>query len=265
MRPLTATPLRIAPRRPEVVRGGHWLGGRSSPPFPDLAMPPDPWGAAGQPLSAQERNAFFERVRGLAQALEECDPWSRGHSEHVMCYALGIARMLNLGALEVATLARAAQVHDVGKIGVPGGILAKPQSLTREERRFVQQHSLIAVQVLDQARCLGREIPLVRHHHEHWDGTGYPDGVRGSGIPGGARILAVADTFDAVTSRRAYRPPRTVTEAVHVLREESGRQFDPDMVDAMLTWLEQVGHGTGKAGHLTPEDLLTVPAGARGA
>jgi len=264
MKPLNARPLRIPPRRPEAVRGGHWLAGRSRPPFPNLAMLPDPWCAAEQPFTAQARDAFFERVRGLARALEERDPWSRGHSEHVTRYALGIAWMLGLDAPEVDALRRAAQVHDVGKIGVPDGILGKPQSLTPEERRLVQQHALIAVQILDQAQCLGHEIPLVRHHHEHWDGTGYPDGIRGCRIPGGARILAVADTFDAVTSRRAYRPPRTIAEAVHVLREESGRQFDPDMVDAMLTWVERIGHGTGKAGHLAPEDLLSAPAGARG-
>ncbi len=257
---LNAKPLRIAPRRPKVERGGLWLAGRSRLPFPDLAVPLDPWCTAEQPFTAQDRDVFFERVRGLAQALEERDPWSRGHSEHVTRYALGMAWTLGLDAPQVDALRRAAQVHDVGKIGVPDGILGKPRLLTPEERRLVQQHSLIAVQILDQTQCLGHEIPLVRHHHEHWDGTGYPDGIGGRGIPGGARILAVADTFDAVTSRRAYRPPRTIAEAVHVLREESGRQFDPDMVDAMLTWLEQVGHGTGKAGRLTPGDLLNEPA-----
>jgi len=211
-------------------------------------------------LSDQARDIFFQRIHNLAQAYEDHDPWSHHHSDHVLCYALGIAHVLGLDPAEIDTLRRAAMVHDVGKIGVPESIFGKTKPLSPDERRLVEQHSLIGVQILDQARCLGHEVSIVRHHHERWDGNGYPDGIYGRSIPRGARILAVADTFDAITSKRAYRPPRTIGEAVRILREESGRQFDPDMVDAMLTWVENVGRRTGKSGRLATDDLLGDPS-----
>jgi len=210
-------------------------------------------------LSFQAKEMFFESIWSLVQALEARDPYTRNHSENVMRYAVGITGALGLPSVESDVIRRAAMVHDVGKIGIPDAILGKPQGLTPDERRRMQQHSVIGVQILDQMRFLDREIALVRHHHERWDGSGYPDGLTAHAIPFGARVLAVADSFDAITSRRIYRPVRSVPEALRILREESGRQFDPAIVDAMTRWVGQAHSRLGKAGEPQATDLLNLP------
>ena len=207
-------------------------------------------------LSARSKDVFVEGSQGLVQALEARDPYRKSHSENVTRYAVAIAGVMGLDAEETATIRRAAVLHDIGTIGVADAILRKPGKLTAEERRVMEGHVLIGVRMLDQMHFLDREISLVRHHHERWDGCGYPDGLQGEAIPRGARILAVADALDAVVSDRVYRGGGTVMAAIQTLQDESGRQFDPAVVDALVRWVVEVGRGLGTEGAVTCEDLM---------
>ena len=136
-------------------------------------------------------------------------------------------------------------MHDVGKIGIPDAILLKPGRLTREEYEQVKAHAALGAQIVDDI-LLPEQVAWVRHHHERWDGHGYPDGIAGEEIPVGARILAVADSWDVMTSERAYHVPRTVPEALEEVRRSTGGQFAPEIVEA-LEHLLDAGFGVGDA------------------
>ncbi|MBW2331125.1 MAG: HD domain-containing protein, partial [Deltaproteobacteria bacterium] len=123
------------------------------------------------------------------------------------------------------------------------------------ERRIIQQHPLIAVRILDKMSFLEQEVAIVRSHHEKWNGQGYPDGLLSTSIPIGARILAVADTFDALISDRSYHNSRSIAEAIEILTDSSGYDFDPDVVNALAMWVRKVYKQLGKVDQLTPEDL----------
>ncbi len=207
-------------------------------------------------MSLQSKEMFVQSIWGLIQALEARDKYTRSHSENVMRYSVGVAETMDLDAAVVDVVRRAAMVHDIGKIGVPDSILCKVTKLTNEERAVIEQHPLIAVKILDQMQFLQRELPIVRHHHEWWNGDGYPNGISGRVIPLGARILAVADAFDAITSNRVYHKSRSVSEAVEILIEGSGTQFDPESVEAMQRWMQRVREALEKDEPLTARDLL---------
>lgn len=207
-------------------------------------------------LSRRSREAFVRSIRGLVHAQEARDPFAKCHSENVARFAVGIARTMGLDPQQVSTIRRAALIHDVGKIGVPDGILWKPGALTPAERRLMQEHVVAGVRILDQMRFLEREIPIVRHHHERYDGRGYPDNISGEAIPLGSRILAAADALDAITADRPYRAARPVPETLQVFLEEAGRQFDPLVVDALIQWVCRVRQRLGGTGDVTVADLL---------
>jgi HD-GYP domain-containing protein (c-di-GMP phosphodiesterase class II) len=211
-------------------------------------------------VSLQSKEAFVESLWSLVHTLEARAPGIRGHSGNVIRYAVAVAETLGLEPEEIAVVRRAAMVYDIGKVGVPDSILQKRGTLADHERRVIQRHVLISVEILSEMRLLEREIPVVRHHHERWDGKGYPDGIAGEAIPLGARILAVADAFDAITSDRVYRKARSVSQALQVLIEESGRQFAPGVVDAMVKWVLKTGRERGKESDLAVADLLQTPA-----
>ena len=206
-------------------------------------------------LSLQAKEMVVQSIGGLVHALEARDPYTEAHSANVTRYAVAIAETLELAPEETAVIRRAAMVHDIGKIAVPDGILRKPGPLDDHERRIMQRHVLAGVKIIDQMHFLERETPIVRHHHEHWDGKGYPDGISGEAIPLGARILAVADAFDAITSNRVYHNARSVSDALQVLIEESGRQFNARVVDATVKWVLAIGRKLGKESDLTVADL----------
>jgi HD-GYP domain-containing protein (c-di-GMP phosphodiesterase class II) len=174
-----------------------------------------------------------ERLRQLSTALEAADPYTHGHSRRVARYSATIAKGLHLPSGEVARIHVAAEVHDVGKVRTPAVVLRKPGRLTDEEFQVIQRH---AADGADMVAAL--EDPdltsSVRHHHERLDGSGYPDGLRGEEIPLGARIIAVADTFDAIASTRPYRSARTHREALAVLSGEAGAHLDPRAVRAFV-------------------------------
>jgi putative nucleotidyltransferase with HDIG domain len=213
-------------------------------------------------LSCESREMLVQSVRSLVRAVEARDPYTKHHSENVTQYAVAIAQTLGLGEEATAPIRRAAMIHDVGKIGVPDAILCKRGPLPLDERRVMEQHVIVGVCILEQLRFLDREVPMVRHHHERWAGQGYPDGIAGQGIPLGARILAVADAFDAITSDRPYRQARPVAEALKILQEEAGRQFDPGVVEALVQWVRDISQADGDPGDLMAADLLKPGAAA---
>lgn len=179
------------------------------------------------------RELFLEGVQMLARALEAKDPCLRGHSIRVSRYAVATARRLSLGEAAVEQIRIGGELHDIGKIGTREAVLQKPGALTEEERHQICAHPVLGERML---APLARESPgvlrVVRSHHERVDGAGFPDGLRGEAIPLEARIVAVADAFDAMTSERPYRGPRAPAAALRELREVSGTQLDAEAVDA---------------------------------
>jgi len=207
-------------------------------------------------LLKESRESFLQDLWGLAQALDAKDPYAGRHSENVTHYSVHIAQAMELTPEEIAVIRRAATIHDVGKIGVPDEVLNKKGRLTPEERRTMEEHPLVSVRILHKMSFLSKETPIVRHHHERWDGLGYPDGISGTAIEPGACILAVADAFDAITCTRTYHDAKTVTEAMTVLAEGAGSQFDPQVVEAMSRWVAQIKQGLDSPEHILVDDLL---------
>ena len=177
--------------------------------------------------------AYRETVAALAIALESKDTGTRQHSQRVQRYAVELARAIDPPLLERGSAEYGFLLHDVGKIGIPDAVLRKPGKLTTAERELMQTHSEIGEQMLAGVASLrGECLSVVRSHHERWDGRGYPDGLGGEEIPMGARIFAVADALDAITSDRPYRAAQTWEHAAGEIARERGGQFDPDVVDA---------------------------------
>ncbi len=187
----------------------------------------------GPGAGTAEAERKSQPLREVTAALETQDRYTIGHSRRVARNAALVAAGMGLSDEEVATVRAAATVHDIGKIDVPRAILNKPGKLTPEEYEVVKHHAADGAALV--ASLGDAELTaIVRHHHERVDGTGYPDGLAGDQIPIGARILAVADTFDAIASPRPYRPAATHQRAIDVLHEESGTHFDPDVVKAFM-------------------------------
>ena len=207
-------------------------------------------------LSEQAEKMFMQSIWGLVQALEAKDPYAKKHSESVMHYAVSIAGMMKISPKQLEVLRRAAMIHNIGNIGIPDAILSKADRLTPHERKIIEQHPLIAVRILEKMSFLKQEVAIVRSHHEKWNGQGYPDGLLNTSIPVGARILAVADTFDALISDRSYHNSRSIAEAVEILTDSSGYDFDPEAVKALTLWIRKVQDQLGDVDQLTPEDLL---------
>jgi diguanylate cyclase (GGDEF)-like protein len=175
----------------------------------------------------------------LLSALAERNPELRAHLTGVGALAEATALRLQLSHDEVEQVRHAAELHDVGKVAIPDAILTKPGPLDEDEWAFIRRHTLIGERIVAAAPALGRVARLVRSSHERWDGAGYPDGLAAEEIPLGARIVAVADAFDAMTSRRPYSLPRAPEVALEELRRCAGTQFDPDVVDAFAAaWLD---------------------------
>jgi response regulator RpfG family c-di-GMP phosphodiesterase len=181
------------------------------------------------------QRAYQETVMALASALESKDTGTRAHSQRVQQYAIELAREVDAGLLDDPSTEYGFLLHDVGKIGIPDRILQKPKPLTPAEERLMRTHTILGEQVLGGVAFLhGEGLRVVRSHHERWDGDGYPDGLAADDIPLSARIFAVADALDAMTSDRPYRRAKAWVEARGELVQESGRQFDPEVVSAFL-------------------------------
>jgi HD-GYP domain-containing protein (c-di-GMP phosphodiesterase class II) len=174
-------------------------------------------------------------IRALADALDaKCD-YTSGHSLRVSRFAVLIGRSLGLGDDHLKDIELAGILHDIGKIGVPESILWKPAKLTPEEQKIMAEHPVKSAQIIGELKGLKRAREYVLHHHEYLDGSGYPNGLKGDQIPIGARIILVADAYDAMTTDRPYRKAIGHQAAVAELRKQSGTQFDPKMVEALIS------------------------------
>lgn len=174
----------------------------------------------------------------LANAIEARDSYLHGHCERLASLAVRMAELLGLRPDEIETIRLGAILHDIGKIGIPDRVLLKPGPLDDEERRIVETHPEIGDKLLEPLDLLAAARPIVRHHHERWDGVGYPDKLVGDNIPLGARIVAVADSIEVMTSRQLYRSPRTPPEVVAELHACRGAQWDPQIVDLALSLID---------------------------
>lgn len=189
-------------------------------------------------LFGQLKNLYYETIKAFVQAIEAKDSYTRGHSENVAEYAIAIAIKMNLPSDQIEMLRTAALLHDIGKIGIKEEVLNKPGRLTPEEYDHIKEHPIISSQIINHIPMLEEAGVIIRHHHERYDGNGYPDGIKGEVIPLGSRILAVADTFDAMTSNRTYRNATPVETAKGELLRNAGTQFDPQIVNAFVELLD---------------------------
>lgn len=177
---------------------------------------------------------LHEFVDALSTAVDAKDPYTHGHSERVAHLAIAIASTMGLTCEQQSNLHIGAHLHDVGKIGVPDAVLRKPGRLTDEEYAAIKMHSIIGYNIVRKVRILHPVAAIVRSHHERMDGRGYPDGLQGEEIPIEARIVAVADSYDAMTSQRLYKVCVSSAEAVNEVKRCAGTQFDADVVEALV-------------------------------
>ena len=193
-----------------------------------------------QTRTARERADQLEAMSGemvqtLALSIDAKDRYTNGHSFRVSRYALALGRRLGLSEEELTVLEREALLHDIGKIGIPDAVLNKPGWLTPEEFAVVQRHAGIGGHILERSQSMQSAAAVARHHHERWDGDGYPSGLAGEDIPFHARIVAVADAYDAMRSDRVYRKGMDPEKIRRELERGRGSQFDPALAEAMLT------------------------------
>ncbi len=185
--------------------------------------------------------AHFESLKVLASAIEAKDAYTSGHCDRLVEYAIIIAEKLNLSSQERKMLKYGAALHDIGKIGIKDSILGKPGKLTPEEYEEMKRHPKIGSDILQNIKFLRPVAPIIYHHQECFDGSGYPGGLSGEEIPVGSRIVAILDTFDAMTTDRPYRKALPVQRAIDELIKYSGRQFDPHLVRAFIEVVEETG------------------------
>jgi putative nucleotidyltransferase with HDIG domain len=190
-------------------------------------------------LQEEVRRSYRATLEALLAALDTRDTETEGHSERVAAYTMLIAQQLNLSEAELQHIEHGALLHDIGKIGVPDHILYKPGPLTPEEWEVMKQHPVIGYKMCMKIEMLRPAAPIVLHHHERWDGRGYPYGLNGAEIPLGARIFAIADTLDAMTSDRPYRKALSFAQAREEIERCAGSQFDPELVRVFLELPEE--------------------------
>lgn len=177
---------------------------------------------------------FHDWVEVMTAVLDAKNSYTRGHSERVGHITALLGKRLALDEKMQELVHIAGHLHDIGKIAVPDDILGKPGRLTAQEYEEVKRHPAVGADILEKVACLKPVVEMVRHHHERWDGGGYPDGLCGARIPLGARIIAVADSFDAMTSSRPYRGALTLNWALEEIKKGKGSQFDPQIAEVFL-------------------------------
>lgn len=193
-------------------------------------------------LHEEIQNDYVKTITTLASAIDARDHYTKWHSENVARYSLAIAKEMNYSVLQTETLRHAALLHDIGKIGIKDNILLKADKLTEEEFQQFKFHPEIGEKIVKSLTFFKEVSVLIRHHHERCDGLGYPDRIKSDKIELGAKILAVADSFDAMTSDRLYRKALPLSDAIKELRINKGKQFDPYVVESFLKTLEQDPH-----------------------
>jgi len=185
-----------------------------------------------------ERRAF-KIVAGLAKALEQKDEYTRGHSEHVASYAVMFARRIGVAPKDVDIIRRAALLHDIGKIGIPDRVLNKPGKLTDDEYEMIKSHPIYGSELLKILGFLKDEQLLILHHHERFDGNGYPYGLSSNKIPRGSVIISLADVFDALTTDRPYRKAYSIEKALGIMEKMSGENFEPEILNEFLVFIRK--------------------------
>jgi hypothetical protein len=216
--------------------------------------------ALGQVVEMREM--FTQTIGALARAVDARDPYTSDHSENVQLISVDIGHVMRLKDDEIQALEWGGLLHDIGKIGVPDSVLLKPDKLTRDERIQMNLHPVIGANIIAEVAKLAPELPIIRHHHEWYNGSGYPDRLMGDEIPKLARVLHVADAFEAMTHQRPYRMrPLSAEQAIAELRKYAGVQFDPVMVDAFVrtSWARDVPDA-GRPTESRPVPLLAQAA-----
>lgn len=178
------------------------------------------------------QRSYTATVRALSNAVEARDAYTGKHAERVTAYGLMLARVVQPALANSPAIEFAFLLHDIGKLAVPDAILFKPGPLTADEFAVMSRHAVIGAEIVAQIDFLADSVPVVRHHHERWDGTGYPDGLRETDIPLAARIFAVADVLDALSTDRPYRSASPLAQAREMVLAEAGTHFDPEIIDA---------------------------------
>jgi len=187
--------------------------------------------------------AYMESIHTLINLTEARDPHTKRHSVKVSNYAVMLAKYMGLPKKEVESIRLAAILHDIGKAGIKESVLLKNGSLNDEEYKEVQRHSELGAEIIKPLKFFGPIVSIIRHHHENYDGTGYPDGVKGEDILLASRILGIADAYDALTSKRAYRDAYPAEEAKKIMKKASGKKFDAALLEKFMTCLRQQGKG----------------------
>lgn len=221
--------------------------------FNEASQKLDQYDADNRKLLLAVERGYLEVLRALVNAIEAKDPYTAGHSQRTAEFAVAIGRALELSPDELKEIEVGGLLHDIGKIGIAEQILRKPAQLDDAEMRIMRGHPAIGDGIVADIQLLTRIRSMVRNHHERYDGSGYPDGLKGDAIPLAARIIAVADTYDAITSDRCYQPGRPPLDAVPILRRLSGVQLDAACVDALFAALVELGQ-------LGADELARAPA-----
>jgi len=190
-------------------------------------------------LYTKMRKIYLDTIRALATAIDAKDPYTKGHSERVAKMALALAQELNLPEREIEKIEYTALLHDIGKIGVDERILGKDDGLTDEEYKKIKEHTITGAKIIEPVDFLKDSYKAIYHHHERYDGDGYPDGIKEQDIPLSARIISVADAYDAMGSDRPYRKKLKQDKIMKELAEQSGKQFDPKIVKALISVLNR--------------------------
>ena len=193
-----------------------------------------------QRLIEDFKDLFSGTISVIVEALDAKDKFTAGRSSRVCCYAVNLAKALNLSEIEISKIEIAGLLHDIGMIGVPETILQKNAPLTENEYMEVKRHIDYGMKILENIKQLNSIVDIVKYHHERFDGSGYPNRLKGEEIPIGARIIALADTFDAMLSTRAYRQPLDINSAKNELKNCAGSQLDPQIVDTFLNIVDNI-------------------------
>jgi HD-GYP domain-containing protein (c-di-GMP phosphodiesterase class II) len=235
---VAAVPVRSGQRLLGVLEAVNGQGSRGFEPaeMASLAVLAREAGIAMDHLqrSTHDQRTIMELLRGLARSMDAKSPAFAGHSERVAKLSQTLAEELGLAGEETSRVYLSALLHDLGNAGVDDDLLLAPRALTEEETRQVRQHTRVGAEILRDVAALRALTPGVLYHHERWDGSGYPEGLKGDAIPQMARIIAVAESFDAVRSARPYREALPVAEALNQVRQGAGSLFDPAVVTALM-------------------------------
>ena len=190
-------------------------------------------------LYTKMRKVYLDTIRALAAAIDAKDPYTKGHSERVAETSIALAQELNLSGRDIENIEYTALLHDIGKIGIKDKILSKKSSLTDQEFDKIKEHTVMGAKIIEPVDFLKSSYKAIYHHHEKYDGKGYPDGIKSEDIPILARIIAVADAYDAMGSDRPYRKKLNKDKILKELKDQSGKQFDPKVVKALISVLDK--------------------------